>query len=663
MKQLLFLGLVFWNIYFVNSQDTIPKDQSLQEIVIRKKKGERQDRVSQNLDDILEKKAEITMIRRGNFALEPTIRGLNGAQINMQIDGMQLFGACTDRMDPISSYIEPSNLESIHVSTQSSDANTGNGLIGGINFRTRTAPLDSNNTFRLKLGSSYRSNGNGVKTFFSSEYSRKKWAIGANGIYRQSNSYQARKGRTIFFSQYQKFNFGINTQFRLNSNSSLVLSYLHDDGFNIGYPALTMDVAFAKAKIGSISWRNIRQGKSLYFSETKLYINSIDHAMDDTKRPPEQVFMHMDMPGTSTTFGFYQKMKFKLLNNHFISTNINGFQNDLHAEMTMYPDAGSPMFMLTIPDAQRREVSINLAYKYFGKKFYSLHTGIRTSLTNSTLTSEIGRKTIEIIHNGNPFNSAFNISIFSNHSIKLGRKTNIRLLTNYSTRNGSTKEMYGFFLFNRNDNYDYLGNPKIKQEKLVSGEIKFSHQQQKFEVHLSGFHYHFFDYITGTKLNNYSVMTFGASGVKQYSNIASASISGVEFEVHWQLIKNLKLHSTNSYSHGVDYAKRNLPLISPFTSRNHLRYELYSIHFELEYVKTFTQNEVNFDFYGETKSLGYDLFNISIEKTFETKNHSISIKAEVQNLFDVAYANHLDVMKINRPGRSFNITCIWNFRK
>ncbi|HRN58215.1 MAG TPA: TonB-dependent receptor plug domain-containing protein, partial [Agriterribacter sp.] len=67
-------------------------------------------------DQLLESIAGINMIKRGNYAWEPTIRGLNAGQVNVTISGMAVFGACTDRMDPASSYIEPNNLQSITVS-------------------------------------------------------------------------------------------------------------------------------------------------------------------------------------------------------------------------------------------------------------------------------------------------------------------------------------------------------------------------------------------------------------------------------------------------------------------------------------------------------------------------------------------------------------------
>ena len=64
-------------------------------------------------EDVLSKLPEINMIRRGSYGVEPLIRTYNTGQINLLVDGMRIHGACTDKMDPASIYIEPKNLQGI----------------------------------------------------------------------------------------------------------------------------------------------------------------------------------------------------------------------------------------------------------------------------------------------------------------------------------------------------------------------------------------------------------------------------------------------------------------------------------------------------------------------------------------------------------------------
>src|SRR5690606_18392661 len=68
---------------------------------------------SATTEDILSRLPGVFLIRRGSFGQEPMLRGMTGGQINVTLDGMKMFGACTDKMDPVTIYVEPQNLKSM----------------------------------------------------------------------------------------------------------------------------------------------------------------------------------------------------------------------------------------------------------------------------------------------------------------------------------------------------------------------------------------------------------------------------------------------------------------------------------------------------------------------------------------------------------------------
>ena len=67
-------------------------------------------------EDLLARLPGVRMIQRANFAAEPVVRGYQGGQVSLTIDGMPVYGACVDKMDPASSYVEPENLAAVEVS-------------------------------------------------------------------------------------------------------------------------------------------------------------------------------------------------------------------------------------------------------------------------------------------------------------------------------------------------------------------------------------------------------------------------------------------------------------------------------------------------------------------------------------------------------------------
>ena len=85
----------------------------IKEIIVIGKKDqvfEKQSKPLTSIDDYLQKSPKVDMIKRGAYAWEPIINSMPTERTLITIDGMRIFGACTDKMDPITSYIEVSNL-------------------------------------------------------------------------------------------------------------------------------------------------------------------------------------------------------------------------------------------------------------------------------------------------------------------------------------------------------------------------------------------------------------------------------------------------------------------------------------------------------------------------------------------------------------------------
>lgn len=651
-----------------NDTSAVVKNQLLEEIVIRDKSSDGlNDRLGSNTnehlltDKLLENMSGVTLIKRGNYAQEPTIRGLNAGQINTTIDGIQMFGACTDRMDPISSYVEPINLESINLATGPTGEQFGSGIGGGINFNLKKARLGQEKVISGIVGAGFETNSNAMRFLGGIQFSKKRFAVQINSIYRKANDYFAGDRQKINFSAYEKWNISGNAIFAINNQNSIVLDYLQDDGRNIGYPALTMDVSFANAKIGAISHLLKRTGKKIYSLETKLYYNYIDHAMDDTKRPAELVPMHMDMPGTSQTFGFYSNSSWRFGLKHFAQIKVNGFQNDLHAEMTMYPIVGKEMFMLTIPDARRSLLGADLSDKWLIPKKVTLEYGVRADYVVSDITTQLGRQTMTSFYNDAVTKKHLIWNAFIQSNFKINQIFSIHGGASKATRTPTLQELYGFYLFNRMDNYDYLGNPDIKPESSWNFNLGFSVNTKKISIEAKLFSYFFSNYIAGVKLDDYSAMTIGGSGVKTYTNLNSAVLTGFEIKGKYDIVKNLQFNSVNSFSYGEDGTHSALPFIPPFKSINQLKYNLKGYIFQVEYIGAARQKHVDFEKYGDVRSSEFHILNAGLSKTFKLNRFSYVVQLTANNIFDRVYFEHLDLMSIPRQGRSFELKFTFGF--
>lgn len=650
------------------AQETLVKEVKIEEVSVQRQvkltEGIQRDKrasLQMPTDKVMEQIPGLQMIKRGNYAWEPTIRSLNAGQINVTIDGMHIFGACTDRMDPVSSYIEPNNLQSLQLNLSPDFGNYGGSIGGGLNFKLRESEFSAVPQFRGSIGSGIESNGQGIQTLGSLEYRRSKFSIQANAIFKKSANYRAAKGEEILFSQYSKWNAALSAAYQLRHGHELQLSYIQDEGRNIGYPALTMDVAFANARIASLTHHYHQHDEhhsmgatGLMHWQNKVYYNDIDHAMDDTQRPAEQVPMHMDMPGQSRTMGFFSEARWLLPADQLLDARISGYHNQLTADMTMYPPAGTPMYMFTIPDAQRQHVSLDLSDKIsFGSR---LHATINTTLTYnaSDLFSQAGKAQLSgMLNEDDPARTDLLWNLNLRAGYRLDQNWNLSGHVGRNSRSASLQEYYAFYIFNRLDGYDYLGNHRLKQEKSINSNLGLTYQQGAWQAEANAFGYFFSDYIAGRILVAFSEMTIGAHGVKQYQNIGAARLLGGEFSLAVQINQQLRLRSSNTYSRGTDAQGNALPLISPFQSVNTLYWTFRGYHLDAEMEYDAPQKHVSRVIYGETPSPEVLLFHLGGRKSFQLGRTSWTASLRVENLLDSHYFRHQDLMKITRPGRNF----------
>ena len=640
---------------FIFSQNTVKdttKIVELNEVIIINREtlnNKKQVKPLASIDEYLEKSNKITMIKRGNYAWEPAINNMISDRISVTIDGMQIFGACTDKMDPITSYVDVSNVSEVHIKSGQQGAENGSTIGGGINLKLQKGNFNSN---KLNVGfdTGYESNGNAKIVSAEFDFSNAKYFLNTDVIYRKSDNYKAGGNKEILYSQFEKYNVSNVVGVKVSDKGAVIGSIIFDKATNIGYPALTMDVSLAKALITSISYQYKNENALLSEWETKLYFNTVTHVMDDTKRI--NVPIHMDMPGWSDTFGLYSKMKIKK-EKHAMLFNANAYYNKSLAEMTMYP--GNPdenlMFMLTWPDVRTLYSGI------YGEDVFKLNTNsnlkisTRIGYQNETIASKFGLNSLQIFYpNLDKNQSRFLVSISSQYEYT---KNKFQFLGSigYGERAPSVTESYGFYLFNSFDNYDYVGNPYLSNEKSVELNAAINYSTNKFKIGLDASYFHISDYIIGEFDSNIDRMTIGADGVKIYRALDYATILTTNLSAEYQFLQSLKLDGSLGYNLGKDQSNNYLPLISPLNYKVelHFKKELFDAEFGLS--GNAKQQNYSSD-YGEDKTNAYVIFNTNVSYSFQNGSDKIFIKSGIENIFDTYYSTYADWKNIPRMGRN-----------
>lgn len=646
------------SVFAQQSSDSIFKKLELKDIYIRgyaiSKNPGSQFYQSSNLsstEDILSKVEGISLVRRGPIGMEPVLRAFSAGQVNVVIDGMKFFGACTDKMDPATIYTEPVNLKTIDIKYAGDGMAMGSSVGGTLNLKLAEAELNAEKRISGTITSGYYSAANALQNILAMDYSAKKWAFRASGVYKKADNYRNGLNEIVNYSQYQKSNASITGKYKIDKQSFVKFDFLLDDGWNIGYPALPMDVGYAKARIGAMSYKRISLEKKINVLEAKIYANSIRHAMDDTKR--EFVPIHMDMPGESQTQGAFIQAQLKNIGKHSFNIKLDSYHNKVKADMTMYPTNGAAMYMLTWPENHQYVSGIYLQDNISIDQKSKIDFKVRLEAAFSKIRGEMGKNQFAILgHDVNQLKSNVLKNINLGYSRSIGQMVTVYASAGYNERLATTSERYGFYLFNRMDNHDYIGNPNLKNEQALNGEINFLISNEKFALKLSGFSNYLKNYIIGKTLSGLSVMTIGASGVREYQNIKSATISGAESNFNYEFAnRHFILNHTLKWIYANDYQQNPLPLISPLKSNLSLRFSHGAYQIQAENEISAAQNRINTEF-GESSTKSFAILNLRGSYSFKMHKYNLEFSAGAENLFNKAYYEHLDWGKLLRPGRN-----------
>lgn len=665
-KHLLFVGLslilFIKNTFTQNTNLDSLSSVHLDELVISSRpliNHTKQSKPLSTIDEYLNKQLNLTLIRRGNYAWEPMLNNMTNERLQVTIDGMHIFGACTDKMDPITSYVDVSNISDIQVHS-GQDGTTYGPTIGGSIDMVRKKHDFCFPGWSGSVNLGYESNGNLFTTAGRMKYAHSKFFADIDFTYRDAGNYKAGKRTLVPYSQYTKYNASATLGVKLNAKNELRGSFIFDDAEHVGYPALPMDVAFARAYIASLehSVENVNPFIEEWVS--RVYFNTIQHQMDDTKRP--EVPIHMDMPGWSTTYGFYSKIKASR-KKHALSFNVNAYLNKAIAEMTMYPKdtTEKSMFMYTWPNVQALYVGLNVAEKYAINVHHSINIAASVGIHRNHIGNQIGLQSLQILYPN--LNANKNRSIISTHVGYTFTKNNweFKPTIGYGERAPSISEGYGFYLFNSSDGYDYIGNPTLKNEKSIEVNTAISYKTSKVKWNLKFNYFHILDYIVGVPMPEYIAMTIGAKGIKVYQSLKSVNIINTECSVQYQPITSLKINMALSYNFGRDYLKQALPLIRPFTFRGGISYHIKGLEMEVDLESSTKQYAIG-KVYGENPTKAYAIVNCAAGYVLPVQQHSIFFKLGVENIADTYYATFSDWNKIPQKGRNFylNIAFIFN---
>ncbi|MBQ7157259.1 MAG: TonB-dependent receptor [Bacteroidaceae bacterium] len=633
--------------------------RSIDEVVVVSARAEGAQRspkgITASIDEHLSVFRNVNLVRRGAYAWEPVVNNMATERVSTTIDGMKIFYACTDKMDPVTSYVESANLQSISLNSGLNGNPQSTGNIGGsVDLKLRKAGFG--NGFNAGASKGFETNGNVQVYEADAAWSGERFYVNGGLSYRRADNYKEGGGRVVDFSQFRKVNAFSNTGLRLSNGGVLEHTLIYDRASDVGYPALNMDVSKAEAVITSLSYRHTFSDSWLEAWDTKGYYNHITHIMDDTKRPDVEI--HMDMPGKSSTAGLYSLLTAST-DVHQLQLNYDLYYNRLFADMTMYPGGAAPMYMVTWPDVGTLNTGAALTDVVTLGRGQSLRLSAKVAQQWQKLNDEEGYHALRVFFPGMKDSYYQTTGRVAAQYAWESSKVRLTAGAGWGSRAPTVTEAYGYYLNNTFDQYDYIGNPRLKNESAT--EVNASVRWQPgggLTLTADANAFLFSNYIIGQFERRLSAMTVGAEGVKVYGNLSHATIINTSVEADWQLSRSLRWHGRLTWASGRDDENDPLPLISPVAYRTGIDFSAGRWTAQVLVEGNGTQTHFG-EKYGETRTDAYTVAGLNGQYHIPLKTSSLTLRAGVENLFDKRYTSYSDWRDIPQKGRNVYASLVW----
>jgi iron complex outermembrane receptor protein len=232
----------------------------------------------------------------------PALHGMADDRVNVLINGMSLASACSNHMNPATSYIDPSNVGGVSVMAGLTPVSQGGDSIGGTILVTSPAPEFAQHGQGVLvhggLSSFHRTNGvvNGGNAWVSA--STGNFRVGYVGSYVNANDYKDGAGVMIMSTFYESQNHAIELAARSgNSLITVDLGYQHIP--QQGFVNARMDMTDNEAKSANIHYTGTFARVRL---EARIYYENTRHVMNILRDKVPGMNMPMDTNGTNVGY-------------------------------------------------------------------------------------------------------------------------------------------------------------------------------------------------------------------------------------------------------------------------------------------------------------------------------------------------------------------------
>ncbi len=612
-----------------------------------------------NVADLFNEINGFSVIKRGNYAIDPTFRASQYEQLNIQYDGgTKAVHACPNRMDPITTHIIPEEIAKIEIVKGPYTVRYGATFGGVINMVTKK-PNTEDYGFHGKFSGGYESNGGSFVTMLHLQQIEEKYDIVGNIGYRDFGNYEDGDGTEIP-SSFSSTDYGVKIGYNISDDQRLQAHWRQSFGRDVLHAALPMDTEFDDSSILSLDYKISNLGGIFTSFTAKAYYSYVDHLMTNFDRP-NFMMVEASSPVDATTIGGKLELTWKPAEKIQIFTGVDGMHIGRDGERTRVIKIMNgnplPMPMTKVDKIWQDSYITDLGLFTEAKLFVNNSTVFTAGLRYDNVTSDIQDPEDD-------FAALYDLEKRTEHnlsgtvSVKKIVSENFTLEAAYGrgVRSANMTERFINHFTVGSDPYEYVGNPDLDAEINNQFEIgfkgieKLGNSFNKVSYSTSFYYSSFENYIVGVvdqSINRKFMPMLEPRKAKVFRNLDDAYKTGFELMGKLDFLNDFYFKTELAYV----YAKNkdlgeSLPLSPPFTTKLSLGLEKENYWINARFNVTSKQRNIAASF-GETETDGYQTLDIRLGVK-PIKNVIIGIAAI--NVFDETYHDHLNFSFKNQVG-------------
>ncbi|WP_026302662.1 TonB-dependent receptor domain-containing protein [Psychroflexus tropicus] len=640
------------------------------------------ERVTQpkNVADLFRDINGFGLIKRGNYAIDPSFRAAQYEQLNIQYDGgTKVMHACPNRMDPITTHVIPEDISKIEVVRGPYTMRYGATFGGLINMVSKRPEIGS---YGLSGSAStgFESNGNSQVSMARLQYAEEKFDVVGMYGYRDFGNYEDGAGREIP-SSFRSIDYSLLVGYNFTPLERLQLHWRQSFGRDVLHASLPMDSDFDDSSMLSLDYHKKRPGKTLQKIQAKAYYSYVDHLMSNRRRSNFNT-VEAESPVEATTAGGRFELEWKLDEFWTLFTGTDallisrdGQRNRLVKQNMMGMPLNPP---LEFTDKIWQDSYIN-DYGLFAESRYRLssstvlNAGIRYDLVNSDIQDPASD--FQAYYPGLGNRTEHNVSATVSLKKLLDADNQLEFAVGRGVRSANMIERFINHFQVGQDPFEYIGNPNLDAEVNNQFEVAYTGKKvldgaiNRLDWGASVYFSHFENYIVAiidpTKTRKF-MPNQEPQNPKVFRNLEEAYKTGFEANLSLSFLKNFQFDAETAYVYARNEdLSESLPLTPPLRTLFSLGYTKNKFWAATDLRLVSQQDELATSFGENQATPGYELVDFRLGYELIP---GLNLGAAVLNAFDTQYFDHLNfafrnqananlsgMERLTDPGRNFTV--------